>query len=69
MRQIGTIVGGWVMAKSAVAALQRPTELDPGFLDEKVITARFYGEQLLPQANGLVPAIKAGADLLKSAAF
>ena len=69
MRQIGTIVGGWVMAKSAVAALQRPPELDPGFLDEKVITARFYGEQLLPQANGLVPAVKAGADLLKSAAF
>lgn len=69
MRQIGTIVGGWVMAKSAVAALQRPPELDPGFLDEKVNTARFYGEQLLPQANGLVPAVKAGADLLKSAAF
>ena len=69
MRQIGTIVGGWVMAKSAVAALQRPPELDPGFLDEKVVTARFYGEQLLPQANGMVPAVKAGADLLKSAAF
>jgi len=69
MRQIGTILGGWLMAKSAVAALQQPPEFDPGFLDEKVVTARFYGEQLLPQANGMVPAVKAGADLLERAAF
>ncbi len=64
LRQLGTVVGGWLMAKSAVAAKRAPADFDPGFLAEKVITCRFYGENLLPQANGLVATIKAGNDLL-----
>jgi hypothetical protein len=34
-----------------------------------VNTARFYGEHLLPQANGLIPTIEGGADLLADARF
>ena len=39
------------------------------FLDQKLVTARFYARQLLPQAAGLVPAITAGPGDLYAAAF
>jgi alkylation response protein AidB-like acyl-CoA dehydrogenase len=67
LRQFGTVIGGWLMAVSAVAAREGPADFDPGFLDDKVNTARFYGENLLPQANGLIPTIKAGSGLLSNA--
>jgi alkylation response protein AidB-like acyl-CoA dehydrogenase len=67
LRQFGIVLGGWLMARAAVAALGSPDGFEPGFLTEKVSTARFYGEQLLPAANGLVPSVKAGASLLDSA--
>jgi 3-(methylthio)propanoyl-CoA dehydrogenase len=67
LRQFGTVVGGWLMAVAAVAAKGSPGGYDPDFLADKVNTARFYGEHLLPQANGLIPTIKAGPDLLTSA--
>jgi 3-(methylthio)propanoyl-CoA dehydrogenase len=69
LRQFGTVLGGWLMARAAVAALERPSEFEPSFLSEKVTTARFYGEQLLPMAKGLVPAVKGGATLLEDAIF
>jgi len=67
LRQFGTVVGGWLMAKAAIAAKSSPVEFDEGFLNDKVTTARFYGEHLLPRANGLVSTIKAGNSLLASA--
>ena len=67
LAQFGTVLGGWLMAKAAVAAKAGPSEHDQDFLDQKVITARFYGEHLLPQARGLVATIKAGNDLLAAA--
>ena len=69
LRQFGTVVGGWLMARSAVAAKREPSGFDPSFLADKVVTARFYGEHLLPQANGLIPTIKAGNTLLSDAGF
>jgi hypothetical protein len=57
------------MATAAVEALKGPSGFDPDFLAEKVNTARFYGEQLLPMANGLVPAVKGGSALLEAARF
>ncbi len=69
LRQFGTVLGGWLMARTAVAALAGPTGFDSSFLADKVTTARFYGEQLLPMANGLAPAVKGGASLLESAPF
>ncbi len=67
LRQFGTVVGGWLMAVAAVAAKGSPGGYGSDFLADKVNTARFYGEHLLPQANGLIPTIKAGPDLLASA--
>ncbi|MEA1903410.1 MAG: acyl-CoA dehydrogenase [Actinomycetota bacterium] len=67
MTQFGTVIGGWLMAKAAVAAKSEPAEFDADFLTDKVTTARFYGEHLLPQANGLIPTVKGGAGLLKKA--
>jgi hypothetical protein len=55
------------MAVSAVNALGKPEGFNEAFLADKVNTARFYGEHLLPQANGLIPTIKSGADLLAKA--
>ena len=67
LTQFGTVLGGWLMAISAVAAKTDPVEFDDEFLSQKVITARFYGEHLLPRANGLIETIKAGNDLLAAA--
>jgi 3-(methylthio)propanoyl-CoA dehydrogenase len=55
------------MAMSAIEAKSNPPGFDEDFLADKVNTARFYGEHLLPQANGLIPTIKRGSDLLDSA--
>jgi len=67
MAQFGTVLGGWLMAISAVEAKKEPADFSPEFLNQKINTARFYGEHLLPQANGLVATIKAGNDLLAGA--
>lgn len=67
LTQFGTVLGGWLMAISAVAAKRSPVEHNDAFLSQKVNTARFYGEHLLPKARGLVATIKGGNDLLASA--
>jgi 3-(methylthio)propanoyl-CoA dehydrogenase len=67
LRMCGIVTGGWLLARSAQAAqrLLDEGEGDADFLRQKLVTARFYAEQLLPQAAGLVPAVTAGpADLL-----
>jgi 3-(methylthio)propanoyl-CoA dehydrogenase len=67
LRLFGLVVGGWLMARSALAAsrlLRDADGSDAVFLREKLGTARFYAEQLLPQAAGLLPAVTAGAGLL-----
>lgn len=62
LRMFGITVGGWVMARQALTAHRLGND-DP-FLAAKAITARFYCEQLLPQAQGLLGAITAGSDVL-----
>jgi hypothetical protein len=57
-RQLGVTVGGWVLARQALAA--RSLGVDDPFNAAKVQTARFFCEQLLPQAAGLAEAVKAG---------
>jgi 3-(methylsulfanyl)propanoyl-CoA dehydrogenase len=64
LRLSGLVVGGWLMARSALAAsrlLRTAVDADAVFLREKIATARFYAGQLLPQAAGLLPAVTAGA--------
>ncbi|MFF2274404.1 acyl-CoA dehydrogenase [Agromyces sp. NPDC058126] len=54
----GLVVGGWLMAKSALAA--RGLD-DDGIAETQLPLARFYAEQLLPQAAGLASAATAGS--------
>jgi 3-(methylthio)propanoyl-CoA dehydrogenase len=63
LRLFGNVTGGWLMARSALAALGllESGSGDAAWLRAKVATCRFYGEQLLPSAFGLVPSITAGA--------
>ena len=49
------------MAKAAIQAEERLQE-DSEFYKEKITVSKFYMEQILPQALGLVPAIKAGKE-------
>jgi hypothetical protein len=69
LTQFGTVLGGWLMAISAVEARRWPSDHTPEFLEQKVNTARFYGEHILPRANGLVATIKGGNALLAEASF
>jgi alkylation response protein AidB-like acyl-CoA dehydrogenase len=63
LRMFGVVTGGWLLARSALAAhrLLGEGSGDKTLLAEKIATARFYAERLLPQAAGLLPAATAGA--------
>ncbi len=65
LRLAGVVVGGYYLARSAQIAQQLldAGEGDPDFLNDKIATSMFYGEQILPTAAGLVPTITRGADL------
>lgn len=64
LEMLGTILGGWLMGKAGMVAVegQKQGDGEQDFLAGKVATTRFYGEQLLPRAIGLAPAIQAGSD-------
>jgi len=62
LRLFGMVTGGWLMARSALAANRDQESRDASLA--KIATARFYCSQLMPQANGLVSAISAGSDIL-----
>jgi alkylation response protein AidB-like acyl-CoA dehydrogenase len=66
----GIVSGAWLLARSAQAArrLLDAGEGDAAFLAQKILTAGFYAEQILPRAAALAPAVTAGpADLLAAA--
>lgn len=56
LRLCGLVLGAWQMARGLLAA-QRLREADPSFYDAKVTTARFFAENLLPQAQALAISI------------
>ena len=66
LRLLGTVAGGWQMARAA----QRAEELlaegngDPAFLEAKIKSALFYADNILPQAVGLMTAATRGAETL-----
>ncbi len=65
MMQMGTVVGGWQMARAAVAASRKLGSCDDherGFLDAKIVTARFYAEHILPRAISYARAACAGSE-------
>jgi alkylation response protein AidB-like acyl-CoA dehydrogenase len=59
LRMWGVTLGGWLLARAAVAAAGLG---DAALAEEKLVLARFYAEQLLPQASALLGAATAGAD-------
>jgi acyl-CoA dehydrogenase len=63
LKLFGTVAGGWLMARAALAARERREApgADRAFLDAKLATARFYLEHLLPQAGALSRTVTAGA--------
>jgi 3-(methylthio)propanoyl-CoA dehydrogenase len=71
LRMCGIVTGGWLLARSAQAAQRLLDEGsgDADFLTQKVVTAKFYAEQILPQAAGLAPAVTSGPAELLAASF
>jgi hypothetical protein len=59
LRMWGLVVGGWLMARSALAA---PAASEREIADTQLVLARFYAEQLLPAASGLLSAATAGSE-------
>ncbi|MBX3094736.1 MAG: acyl-CoA dehydrogenase [Cryobacterium sp.] len=55
-RMWGIVLGGWLMARSALAAVGTDRA------ESEHVLAKFYAEQLLPQAGGLLGAATAGSD-------
>ena len=64
LRQLSTLVGGYVMAKSAHIALH--SDLSEDEKSAKINTARFFCEQLLPSVHGLSGAVMGDDALLMS---
>ncbi|HEX5806155.1 MAG TPA: acyl-CoA dehydrogenase C-terminal domain-containing protein [Macromonas sp.] len=56
------VCGGWMMAKSALAAQRRLNEgtTDEAFCHAKIASARFYADQILPQALAHAETVKTG---------
>ena len=59
LRLAGLVLGGWQMARGLLAA-ERLRDSDPAFYNTKIATARFFMENLLPQAQGLATSIVEG---------
>jgi len=62
LRLFSIVTGGWVMGQQALKATalrHGASPADQAFYEGKVLTARFFCEQILPQAAGLIPAVTA----------
>jgi alkylation response protein AidB-like acyl-CoA dehydrogenase len=73
LRMSGIVTGAWLLARSALVARQLldagATGADARRLEQKIVTARFFCDQILPQAVGLLPAVTAGPADLQAAAL
>jgi len=65
----GWTIGGWMMARSALAATAQleAGDGDPAFLRAKRLTARFFADHLMPQASSLAETVMAGASSVLAA--
>jgi len=63
LRLMGIVAGGWQMARAALAAqrLLSSRKGDESFLKAKIVTARFFAEQVLVQAPALRDTVVKGA--------
>jgi 3-(methylthio)propanoyl-CoA dehydrogenase len=73
LRLAGIVAGGWVLTRKALAASALQAGDGDGFssefLEQKVVSARFFAAQVLPQAGGLLAAVVAGPADLFAATF
>jgi len=61
LKLMGIVAGGWQMARAALAAEKSLGSGDKDFLQAKIATARFYGDQVLVQAPALRDTVVKGA--------
>ena len=67
LRLFGTVAGGWLMAKAALAAdtlLAAADPTDERMLETKLVTARFYADNVLPHASALLAAVTSGGEMV-----
>jgi 3-(methylthio)propanoyl-CoA dehydrogenase len=66
LRLAGAVTGGWLMAQGALAAQRHLAGRsgDARFHEAKLVTARFYAEQILAAAPALIPAVTGGATVM-----
>jgi len=68
LRLLGTVTGGWLLARGAAAAQRYLTEggekagAREGFLTAKIQTARFYADNILPGAAAEAAAVNRGGE-------
>ncbi|MGI9265071.1 MAG: acyl-CoA dehydrogenase [Gammaproteobacteria bacterium] len=61
---MGTVIAGWHMARAAISAIKK---LDGGttegsFYETKLVTARFYAEQVMPRIRAYRDAVVSGSE-------
>jgi len=61
LKLMGIVAGGWQMARAALIAEKKLGSGDRSFLEAKIATARFYGDQVLVQAPGLRDTVVKGS--------
>jgi len=66
LMMLGTVVGGWQMARAALIAHEKLADgdVDKEFYSAKLLTARFYAEQSLPRAMAHAKTIAAGSETM-----
>jgi butyryl-CoA dehydrogenase len=63
LKLAGIVLGGWQMGRAALIAADKikQGEADASFYQAKIITARFFAEHYLTQAQGLRTSIVVGS--------
>jgi acyl-CoA dehydrogenase len=58
----GYVIGGWLTARAAAIAARNLKGQDRSFYESKLHTARFYADQVLPNALALARVVQGGAE-------
>ena len=62
MMLIGTVIGGWQLARGALVALEQlAAGGDKAFCETQVVMAQFYAEHVLPRTSGYAASVRAGS--------
>jgi 3-(methylthio)propanoyl-CoA dehydrogenase len=66
---MGTVLGGWMMARAAMVAAKQLTagEGDADYNKAKVVTSRFYADHILPKTSSYAESVIVGAESVLNA--